>query len=172
VRRTESLLLRQCLKTCRYLRRPQTSTAGKESGKALAVAGSANAGKSSVSSARRTPASVQAAFRYASHELIEQLGAHTAQRGTTCVSQEFPEEYDQRSGGGGNNIGERIGRVEILLAQLVQKINEYDEEEKVGNMFATVPPPDSQILSRYCSVPDASDVMFSERDKCLGLDLC
>lgn len=49
------------------------------------------------------------------------------QRGTTCLGQEYPEEYDTP---GSNQISERLGRVELLLQRLVSKIEQYDEEEK------------------------------------------
>lgn len=41
------------------------------------------------------------------------------------MSQEFPEEHDS-----GTNVGERLGRVELLLEKLVAKMPEYEEEEK------------------------------------------
>ena len=48
-------------------------------------------------------------------------------RGTTCVSQAFPEEHDTSRG---TNVGERLGRVELLLEQLVSKMSRYEEEER------------------------------------------
>ncbi|TAQ90897.1 hypothetical protein B7494_g799 [Chlorociboria aeruginascens] len=47
-------------------------------------------------------------------------------RGATCLSQEYPEERDSS---GGSNVGERLGRVELLLEKLVSKMNQYEEEE-------------------------------------------
>jgi hypothetical protein len=48
-------------------------------------------------------------------------------RGTTCLSQEYPEERDPSNG---TQVGERLGRVELLLETLVAKISAYEEEEK------------------------------------------
>ena len=48
-------------------------------------------------------------------------------RGTTCLSQEFPEEHDPSSGA---NVGERLGRVEVLLEKIVAKMSRYEEDEQ------------------------------------------
>lgn len=48
-------------------------------------------------------------------------------RGTTCLSQEYPEE---REPSGGTQVGERLGRVEALLETLVAKISAYEDEEE------------------------------------------
>ena len=48
-------------------------------------------------------------------------------RGTTCLSQEYPEEQDPS---GGTNVGERLGRVELLLEKIVLKMSQYEEEEQ------------------------------------------
>ena len=53
-------------------------------------------------------------------------------RGTTCLSQEYPEERDNSSGG---QVGERLGRVERLLETLVSKIESYEEEENVHKIM-------------------------------------
>ncbi|KAG0652817.1 Sordarin hypoxysordarin biosynthesis cluster S [Hyphodiscus hymeniophilus] len=70
-------------------------------------------------------------------------------RGTTCLSQEYPEEHDSPSG---NQIGERLGRVEFLLEKLVAKISQYDEEEKAAKTLHT---PESlgsgDVLTPYTS---------------------
>ncbi|KAL3422559.1 C6 zinc finger domain-containing protein [Phlyctema vagabunda] len=57
------------------------------------------------------------------------------QRGTNCVSQEYPEEHEQSSG---PQMGERLGRVELLLEKLLDKINSYDEK-------ASLPTPESVV---------------------------
>ncbi|RDL38985.1 Zn2 DNA-binding protein [Venustampulla echinocandica] len=48
-------------------------------------------------------------------------------RGTTCLSQEYPEEREPSSNA---QVGERLGRVEHLLEKLIAKISAYEEEEK------------------------------------------
>ncbi|RFU33311.1 hypothetical protein B7463_g2980, partial [Scytalidium lignicola] len=50
-------------------------------------------------------------------------------RGTSCVSQEFPEDHDSASGGA-YSIGERLGRVELLLEKIVTKIESYERDEE------------------------------------------
>ncbi|CAD6447311.1 5fe09b89-7443-4cbe-881c-131efb4b48bf [Sclerotinia trifoliorum] len=47
-------------------------------------------------------------------------------RGTTCISQEYPEEHDSS---GGPQIGERLGRIELTLDKLMAKLDQYDEQE-------------------------------------------
>lgn len=58
-------------------------------------------------------------------------------RGTTCLSQEYPEERDPSSG---TNVGERLGRIESVLEKLVSKIEQYEEEENSAHKMLT---PDS-----------------------------
>lgn len=53
-------------------------------------------------------------------------------RGTTCLSQEYPEEREPSNG---NQVGERLGRVEALLETLVAKISAYEEEEEAQKMM-------------------------------------
>ena len=53
-------------------------------------------------------------------------------RGTTCLSQEHPEERDTSTG---NQVGERLGRVERLLETLVSKIESFEEEENVHKIM-------------------------------------
>lgn len=43
------------------------------------------------------------------------------------MSQEYPEEHDAP---GSHQVGERLGRVELLLEKLVAKITQYEEEEE------------------------------------------
>ncbi|RDW81980.1 hypothetical protein BP6252_03092 [Coleophoma cylindrospora] len=65
------------------------------------------------------------------------------QRGTNCVSQEYPEEYDQPSGA---QLGERLGRVEMLLEKLLEKVNQYESEK------GALPTPEStanDVLTPY-----------------------
>ncbi|RAL61369.1 hypothetical protein DID88_009503 [Monilinia fructigena] len=47
-------------------------------------------------------------------------------RGTTCLSQEYPEEHDSS---GGPQIGERLGRIELILDKLMTKMEQYEEED-------------------------------------------
>ncbi|CZS96070.1 uncharacterized protein RAG0_05527 [Rhynchosporium agropyri] len=54
-------------------------------------------------------------------------------RGTTCLSQEYPEERDLSSNG--NQVGERLGRMEMLLETLVAKISAYEDEEEAQKMM-------------------------------------
>jgi hypothetical protein len=53
-------------------------------------------------------------------------------RGTTCLSQEYPEERDTSTG---NQVGERLGRVERLLETLVSKIESFEDEENVHKIM-------------------------------------
>lgn len=50
-------------------------------------------------------------------------------RGTPCLSQEFeyPEDQDTSKG---TQVGERLGRVEQLLENLVAKISSFEDEQK------------------------------------------
>jgi hypothetical protein len=68
-------------------------------------------------------------------------------RGTTCVSQEFPEETSQSGGqfGAGNGVGgagrarqmgDRIVRVEALVEQLVKKVGSANAATMIGNASA------------------------------------
>jgi len=52
-------------------------------------------------------------------------------RGTTCLSQEFPEEHDPSAGA---NVGERLGRVELLLEKIVSKMSRYEEEDQCAQI--------------------------------------
>lgn len=54
-------------------------------------------------------------------------------RGAICVSQEFPEDTQAP---GGTHIGERLGRVELLLEKLVHRISQHEEEDN-ATMIAT-----------------------------------
>ncbi|ESZ92628.1 hypothetical protein SBOR_7000 [Sclerotinia borealis F-4128] len=47
-------------------------------------------------------------------------------RGTTCISQEYPEEHDSS---GGPQIGERLGRIELVLEKLMAKMEQYEEDD-------------------------------------------
>lgn len=47
-------------------------------------------------------------------------------RGTTCISQEYPEEHDSS---GGPQIGERLGRIELVLDKLMSKMEQYEEQD-------------------------------------------
>jgi len=69
------------------------------------------------------------------------------QRGTTCLSQEFPEEHDSP---GGTHIGERLGRVELLLEKLVKKISLFEEEENT-NKIATPESMGSNDIAPYAT---------------------
>ncbi|KAG4436746.1 hypothetical protein IFR05_007764 [Cadophora sp. M221] len=54
-------------------------------------------------------------------------------RGTTCLSQEYPEEREPSNNG--NQVGERLGRMEAMLETLVAKISAYEEEEEAQKMM-------------------------------------
>lgn len=47
-------------------------------------------------------------------------------RGTNCLSQEYPEEHDSS---GGPQLGERLGRIELMLDKLMTKMEQYEEED-------------------------------------------
>ena len=55
-------------------------------------------------------------------------------RGTTCLSQEYPEEREPSNN---TQIGERLGRVEMLLETLVNKITAYEADEKADKEMMT-----------------------------------
>lgn len=55
-------------------------------------------------------------------------------RGTSCLSQEYPEEREPSNN---TQVGERLGRVERLLETLVSKISQYEEEDKVQKEILT-----------------------------------
>jgi hypothetical protein len=55
-------------------------------------------------------------------------------RGTTCLSQEYPEEREPSNN---TQVGERLGRVEHLLEMLVGKISAYEEDEKAEKEMMT-----------------------------------
>jgi hypothetical protein len=73
-------------------------------------------------------------------------------RGTTCLSQEYPEERDTPSGG---QVGERLGRVERLLETLVAKIDSYEEEENV-NKIMTPESVGNDVLTPYTTNASAN----------------
>ncbi|KAK0102442.1 hypothetical protein ONS95_006061 [Cadophora gregata] len=54
-------------------------------------------------------------------------------RGTTCLSQEYPEEREPSNHG--NQVGERLGRMEALLETLLAKVSAYEEEEEAQKMM-------------------------------------
>ena len=68
-------------------------------------------------------------------------------RGTTCLSQEYPEEHDPSST---PNVGERLGRVEQLLEKLVAKITAYEEEEN-AQKIQTPESMGNDVLTPYSS---------------------
>lgn len=73
-------------------------------------------------------------------------------RGTTCLSQEYPEERDTSSGG---QVGERLGRVERLLETLVSKIESYEEEENVHKIM-TPESVGNDVLTPYTTTASAN----------------
>jgi hypothetical protein len=67
-------------------------------------------------------------------------------RGTTCLSQEYPEEYYSSSS---PNVGERLGRVEQLLEKLVEKITAFEEVENAHKI--QTPESMGDVLTPYSS---------------------
>jgi hypothetical protein len=67
-------------------------------------------------------------------------------RGTTCLSQEYPEERDPSSG---TNVGERLGRIEQVLEKLVAKIEQYEEEENQTRKILTPESSGNDVLTPY-----------------------
>ncbi|EPE27262.1 Zn2/Cys6 DNA-binding protein [Glarea lozoyensis ATCC 20868] len=55
-------------------------------------------------------------------------------RGTTCLSQEYPEEREPSNNA---QVGERLGRVEHLLETLLKKISAYEEDTKAEKDMMT-----------------------------------
>ncbi|KAM3074304.1 hypothetical protein ACMFMF_006320 [Clarireedia jacksonii] len=47
-------------------------------------------------------------------------------RGTNCLSQEYPEEHDSSAG---TQVGERLGRLEVMLEKVLSKMEAYEEED-------------------------------------------
>ncbi|OCL14929.1 hypothetical protein AOQ84DRAFT_280042 [Glonium stellatum] len=71
-------------------------------------------------------------------------------RGTTCLSQEHPEEYDSSSGA---NVGERLRRVELLLEALVNQTASHESQHGFrGSADAT----NSSINNLRLYSPDSS----------------
>ena len=68
------------------------------------------------------------------------------QRGTHCLSQEFPEEHDSS---GPANVGERLGRVELLLEKLVSKVSQYEEEEEAAKIATPESMGTNDVLTPY-----------------------
>ncbi|TVY29684.1 Transcription factor [Lachnellula hyalina] len=69
-------------------------------------------------------------------------------RGTTCLSQEYPEEREPSSN---TQMGERLGRVERLLETLVAKVTQYEEEDKVQQDILTPESMGTEDLTPYTS---------------------
>ena len=67
-------------------------------------------------------------------------------RGSTCLSQEYPEEHDSS---GGTNVGERLGRVELLLEKLVAKISSFEEEENSHKIATPESMGSNDVLEPY-----------------------
>ncbi len=72
-------------------------------------------------------------------------------RGTTCLSQEYPEERETSSG---TQVGERLGRVEQLLETLVAKITAYEQEDEAQKMM-TPESIGSDVLTPFTSAGSA-----------------
>ncbi|CAG8953300.1 hypothetical protein HYFRA_00003507 [Hymenoscyphus fraxineus] len=62
-------------------------------------------------------------------------------RGTTCLSQEYPEEREPSSN---HQVGERLGRVEHLLESLLAKISAFEDDQQAQKQMLT---PDSMPSS-------------------------
>lgn len=86
-------------------------------------------------------------------------------RGTTCLSQEFPE--DQPHGGGRAREMDRIVRVEALVEQLVKKVGSGGGPRggdgasnwigaRVGGTAASVSPPGEEVNARL-GIPTPDD---------------
>ncbi|KAF7551891.1 hypothetical protein G7Z17_g4707 [Cylindrodendrum hubeiense] len=58
-------------------------------------------------------------------------------RGSSCVSQEFPEETATPTGSRGRQMGDRIVRVEALIEQLVRKVGDQSNVSTVSVGSAT-----------------------------------
>jgi hypothetical protein len=72
-------------------------------------------------------------------------------RGTTCRSQEYPEDREPSSN---TQVGERLGRVEHLLETLIAKINAYEDDEKAQKEILT---PESLTMSNEILTPHSSN---------------
>lgn len=77
-------------------------------------------------------------------------------RGTTCLSQEYPEERDPSSG---TNVGERLGRIEQVLEKLVAKIEQYEEDENSAQKILT-PNSNNDVLTPYSTNTGAESAPF------------
>ncbi|EDN94258.1 hypothetical protein SS1G_10131 [Sclerotinia sclerotiorum 1980 UF-70] len=69
-------------------------------------------------------------------------------RGTTCISQEYPEEHDSS---GGPQIGERLGRIELTLDKLMAKLDQYDEQENATKIHTPESMGTGDVLSPFPS---------------------
>jgi hypothetical protein len=64
------------------------------------------------------------------------------------LSQEYPEEREASSG---NQLGERLGRVEQLLETLVAKITAYEQEENTQKVALTPDSLGNDVLTPFSS---------------------
>ncbi|KAH8599298.1 hypothetical protein B0O99DRAFT_504454, partial [Bisporella sp. PMI_857] len=92
-------------------------------------------------------------------------------RGTQCLSQEYPEQHDTS---GVPNIGERLGRVELLLEKLVSKITQFEEEEKaaqiatpesIGSNDVLTPFTANATIANIASIPEEGPILSSYDDQ-------
>ena len=62
------------------------------------------------------------------------------------MSQEYPEEREPSSG---NQVGERLGRLEQLLETLVTKISAYEQEENIQKVALTPDSMGNDVLTPF-----------------------
>lgn len=79
-------------------------------------------------------------------------------RGTACVSQEYPEEH---AASGNTQLGERIGRLEIMLQDLATKFESHRSDmqrssEIQGSTFGVLTPRSLVSLESYGTHPALS----------------
>lgn len=69
-------------------------------------------------------------------------------RGTTCISQEYPEEHDSS---GGPQLGERLGRIEHVLDKLMSKMEQYEEQDNATKIHTPESMGTGDVLATFAN---------------------
>ncbi|TGO37704.1 hypothetical protein BHYA_0091g00380 [Botrytis hyacinthi] len=69
-------------------------------------------------------------------------------RGTTCISQEYPEEHDSS---GGPQLGERLGRIEHVLDRLMSKMEQYEEQDNATKIHTPESMGTGDVLATFAN---------------------
>ncbi len=84
-------------------------------------------------------------------------------RGTNCLSQEYPDDHQNTNG---SRLGQRMGRVEQLLEQLMQKIN---ANENGASQHLSPPTPATDGLGIDVLTPSSTPSVQFENAPILSL---